>query len=228
VYRTTMIAVSAAFALAPSAVLADTPRDLLTAAAFQTPSKPRALALVGQAIVASDRILASHPGDHEAQLQRAVAIGYRGKLTRSRSDVRASLDMFERLAAQNPRDPEAQIVIAGWHLGAIDELGSFLARTALGARTQAGETALSRAVALGGNRAFYQGLAAMLQVRKDQKDLAQARRWAEAAADAPTPTALDGLMKRSAMALLPSLRANDGKAAAALARKLLPFGRLTD
>ncbi|MFD2135728.1 hypothetical protein ACFSLT_11885 [Novosphingobium resinovorum] len=52
--------------------------------------------------------------------------------------MRASLDVFQKLAAANPRDPEAQIVIAGWHLGAVDELGGFLARTALGARTAAG------------------------------------------------------------------------------------------
>lgn len=34
-------------------------------------------------------------------------------------------------------------------------------------------------------------------------------------------------MKRSAVAILPALRANNGKAAATLARKLLPFGRMT-
>lgn len=225
-YHSTMIAISASLFLAPGVALADTPRELLTAAAFQAPTKPRALALVGQAIVASDKILASRPGDHEATLQRAIAIGYRGQLTRSRSDVKASLGMFERLAQQNPRDAEAQMVIAGWHLGAVDDLGSFLARTALGAKTQAGEAALTRAVQLGGERAFYPGLAAMMQIRSDQKDVAQARRLAEAAATAPAPTALDALMKRGATAMLPALRANDGKAAAALARKALPFGKL--
>lgn len=227
-YRSTMIAISAALFLTPGVALADTPRELLTAAAFQAPSKPRALALVGQAIVASDKILASRPADHEALLQRAIAIGYRGQLNRSRTDVKASLGMFERLAAQNPRDAEAQMVIAGWHLGAVDELGSFLARTALGAKTQAGEAALARAVSLGGDRAFYPGLAAMMRIRSNPKDVAQARRLAEAAAAAPAPTSLDALMKRGAAALLPALRANDGKGAAAVARKLLPFGKLLD
>lgn len=227
-HRLTLIAVSAMVALAPAAALADTPRELLTAAAFQASSKPKALALVGQAIAASDKILTTRPGDDEAMLQRGLAIGYRAKLTRSRTDARTSLGIFENLVAQNPRDPEARIALAGWHLDAIDQLGSVIARTALGAKSQSGETALARAVALGGDRAFYPGLAAMLHIRKNNGDVAQSRRWAEAAAAAQTPTSLDVLMKRAALAILPALRANDGKTAAKLARKLLPFGRLAD
>lgn len=227
-YRPTMIVLAAMAAAAPAAALADTPRELLTTAAFQAPDKARALALVGQAISSADRILAKRAGDHEATLQRGIAIGYRGKLTRSRSDVKASLVIFERLAAQNPRDAEVQMAIAGWHLGAIDQLGSFLARTALGAKGAAGQAALDRAVALGGDRAFYPGLGALLHIRTDHSDVAQARKWAEAAASSQTPTTLDGLMKRAAISILPALRAKDGKAAAAQARKLLPFGKLED
>ncbi|WP_159980644.1 MULTISPECIES: hypothetical protein [unclassified Novosphingobium] len=223
-----MLAMSAMLAAAPATAMAQTPRELLTIAAFQAPTKPRALALIGQAITASDRILASRPGDREATLQRGVAIGYRAKLTRSRSDARTSLGIFERLAAENPRDPEAQMVIAGWHLDAIDQLGAFIARTALGAKAQVGEAALARAVALGGDRAFYPGLAAMMQIRRNDTDVVQARRWAEAAATGQTPTPLDTLMKRAALAILPALRTNDGGAAAALSRKLLPFGKMTD
>lgn len=226
-YRPTLIALCAIYTVSSSPAMADTPRELLTTAAFQAPDKAKALALIGQAIAASDRILAARPGDHEATLQRGIAIGYRAKLTRSRSDARAALGIFEKLAAQNPRDAEAQMVIAGWHLDAIDQLGGFLARTALGAKTQAGETALTRAVTLGGDRAFYPGLAALMQIRKEQADIAQVRRWAEAAAKAPTPTPLDTQMKRGALAILPALRAGDRKTAASLARKLLPFGKLT-
>lgn len=227
-HRPTMIALSAVVAIAPAAATADTPRELLTAAAFQATNKPKALALIGQAITASDKILAARPGDREATLQRGVAIGYRAKLTRSRADARTALSIFERLAAQNPRDPEAQMVIAGWHLDAIDQLGSFMARTALGAKAEVGKAALVRAVTLGGDRAFYPGLAAMMQIRKDHRDVAQARRWAEAAVTAQTPTPLDMIVKRAAAAILPALRANDGKTAAAMARKLLPFGKLAE
>lgn len=225
-YRPPMIAMTALAIMAPSVAMAETPRELLTTAAFQTSDKDRALALIGQAIVAADRILMGKPTDHEATLQRGVAIGYRAKLTRSRTDARASLAVFEALAARNARDAEAQMVIAGWHLDAIDQLGGFMARTILGAKGQAGEAALTRAVALGGDRAFYPGLAALMRIRANHGDVAQARKWAEAAAGAPTPTPLDLLMKRNAVAILPALRANDGKGAATLARKLLPFGKL--
>ena len=220
------IAMLAPVALVAAPAMAETPRELLTTAAFQAPTKAKALALVQQAITASDKILTARPGDHEATLQRGVAIGYRAKLTRSRSDARTSLGIFEQLAAASPRDPEAQMVIAGWHLDAIEQLGPFMARTGLGAKSQVGEEALARGVALGGNRAFYLGLAAMMKIRRDPAAVAQARRWAESAANAATPTTLDGQMKRAALAILPALRANDGAAAAALSRKLLPFGKL--
>ena len=216
-----------ALAAAPAA-LAETPRELLTAAAFQTSDKARALSLIGQAISAAARILMTAPNDHEAVLQRAVAIGYRAKLTRSRADARSSLSAFEALAARNPRDAEAQMVIAGWHLDAIDQLGSFIARTVLGAKEQVGEAALGKAVALGGNRAFYPGLAALMRIRADHNDVAGALALAERAANAPAPAPLDQLMKRNAAAILPALRAGNGKAAAAQARKLLPFGKLPE
>mgnify|MGYP006194557835 CR=1 FL=1 len=51
---------------------------------------------------------------------------------------------------------------------------------------------------------------------------------AERAANAPAPAPLDQLMKRNAAAILPALRAGNGKAAAAQARKLLPFGKLPE
>nr|WP_034161170.1 hypothetical protein [Sphingomonas sp. ERG5] len=225
--RYPMLACMAAMAaIAPTSAMATTPRELLTIAAFQATDKARALALIGQAIAESDRILASQAGDREATLQRSIAIGYRAKLTRNRADAGTSLRMFEALAARDPRDAEAQMVIAGWHLDAIDQLGGFIARTVLGAKTQAGEAALARATALGSQRAFFPGLAAMMQIRLNTGDVVKARQWAEAAALAPTPTPLDALMQRNAIAILPALRANNGKAAAALARKLLPFGRL--
>lgn len=225
--RPVIACLAAMLAVAPVMALAETPRELLSVAAFQTTDKAKALALIGRAIADSDRILAARPGDHEATLQRGVAIGYRAKLTRSRSDARASLVIFEALAARDPRDPEAQMVIAGWHLDAIDQLGGFMARTMLGAKAQAGDAALARAVALGGQGAFFPGLAAMMRIRSDSSAVAEARKLAEAATRATTPTPLDILMKRSAVAILPALRANNGKAAAALARKLLPFGRMT-
>ncbi|PTQ10802.1 hypothetical protein CLG96_10395 [Sphingomonas oleivorans] len=224
--RREIAGVAVAAMLAATPVLAAKPREILMAAAFQTSDRKAALAEVGRAIEAADAILAANPRDREAQLQRAIGIGYRAKLTRNRGDAKTSHRMFEALAAADPRDAEAQVAIAGWHLDAIDQLGGMLARMAIGAREGEGLAALDRAVALGGDRAFFPGVASLMRIRADKDDVARARRLAEAAATAPAPTPLDRLMKRNAAALLPALRAHDGKAAAALARELLPFGRL--
>ncbi|MEH3107297.1 MAG: hypothetical protein PGN09_08450 [Sphingomonas fennica] len=201
-------------------------RDDLTQTAFVTTDKAQAIAQLQQAIRTADGLLAGKPGDREATMQRAVAIGYRAKLTRSRSDAVAVKKIFDQLAASNPRDPEAQMLLATWNLDAVDQLGGFLAKTALGARREAGEAALANAVALSGGRPFFTGLAALLRIRLDPANVAAARTLAEAAAKAPAATPLDRLMKRDAALILPILQRGDGKAAAALAEKMLPFGRL--
>ncbi|WP_260923783.1 hypothetical protein [Novosphingobium sp. 9] len=216
----------AVLAAEPAPAAAQASRDLLTTAAFGTNDKVRALQLIAQATANADRALAVHPTDRESALQRAVAIGYRGKLLRSRSEVMASLAAFKALLVQDPRNPDVLMAIAAWHLGAVDQLGGLLARAALGARRDEGLAAMARAVELGGNEAFYPGIAALLQIRSDPKAVAKARRLAEVAATAQVSDPLDSVMKRAALTILPSLRAGDGKAAAALALKLLPFGRL--
>ena len=68
--------------------------------------------------------------------------------------------------------------------------------------------------------------AALMRIRFNPKDVATARALAEQAAAAPAPTALDRIAKHQAQALLIPLRSGDGRTAALLARKLLPFGRL--
>lgn len=203
---------------------AATPRELLTQAAFQTGDKASALALVKQALAEAEATLTTHPNDREALLQRAFATGYRGRLNRSPGDARLSRQLFEALVAADPRDPEAQLALGGWHLDVIAD--GFLATTVLGAKRAIGVASVDRAVKLGGNRAFFRSMAAMMHIRLDPHDIATARALAESAAVAPTPSALDRIAKREAEAMLIPLRAGDGKAAAALARTLLPFGRV--
>jgi hypothetical protein len=218
--------------LAPVAMLlatpvaAATPREMLTHAAFQTTDKGAAIAEVNQAITAAQAQLAANPGNYEAQMQHAAGIGYRAKLTRNVGDAKAARHMFEALTIANPRDPEAQMLIAGWNLDAISDLGALLSGAVLGAKKPAGVAALDRSVSMSRNRAFFSGFAALMRIRLDPRDVATARTLAEKATSLDTPTPLDRIGKRAAEALLIPLRAGDGKAAAALARKLLPFGRI--
>jgi hypothetical protein len=219
-----LVAMTAAISFVAMPATAATPRELLTTAAFQTADKKTALTLVNAAITNSEAVLAGNPGDHEAQLGRAMGIGYRARLTRKPADAKMSRKLFEGLVAANPRDAEAQLFLGGWHLDAV--AAGFLATTVLGAKREEGLDHLNRSVALGGNRAFFKGIAAMMRIRLDPADIRNARVLAEQAVAAPAPTVLDRIVKRESEAMLVPLRNNDGKAAAALARKLLPFGRI--
>lgn len=206
-------------------VAAATPRQILADAAFQTRDKPTALAQVEQSEAAAAAIIAQAPGDREANVVRAMAIGYRAKLTRNRGDALAARKLFTALAAADPRDPEAAAAIGAWHLDSVSALGGLVAGMALGARKADGLAAMDRAVALGGARAMFPGLAALLRLAIDPDD-AGARHLAEMASRGTTPYPLDKLMQRSAVAILVPLRAGDMRAAQAMAKQLLPFGRL--
>lgn len=217
------LALAAPILLAAPATAA-TPRDIIVQAAFLTTDKAQALALVNQALAAANAQLGADPGDREARLQQAFATGYHAKLTRSPGEAKASRRLFEALVASNPRDPEAQLGLGGWHLDAIAE--GFLATSVLGAKRPLGLAGVDQAVALGGNRVLFKALAAMMRIRLDPRDVSSARALAEAASTGTQPTALDRIAKREVDALLVPLRAGDGAAAAAAARRLLPFGRI--
>ena len=216
-----LIGVLLAFA---SPLAAAAPRETLTKASFEASDKQTALSLIAKGLAEAEAILTANPNDREAQMQRGVAIGDRAHLTRSPGDAKVARRIFEGLLAANPRDPEAHLAIATWHLDTVD--AGFFASTLLGAKKDVGLAELDKAVALGGGRPFFTGFAALMRIRLDPHDVATARALAEEAAAAPAPTALDRIAKHQAQAILIPLRSGDGRTAALLARKLLPFGRL--
>jgi len=205
---------------------AQSARDILTSAAFTPSNAATALVRINQALAAADTAIKLNPADQNARLQRALAISYRGKLTRSRADLIAARRGFEAAVAADPRNPEAQMALAGWHLGIVIELGPMVARTVLGARTATGLAALNRSLALGGDRASISSLASLQRIQIDPADVAGARRLAELAAAASAPTAFDRAMQRQATVLVASLRSGNGRSAAATAKLLMPFGRV--
>jgi hypothetical protein len=209
----------------PAAVLAESPRDLLTHASFQDRDKTAAMKRVAVAHAAATAQLARAPGDREAALMQATALGYRAKLTGSRGDAIAARKVMEQLVAKLPADPERQVVLGAWHMGAVHRLGRIVARAALGASKSAGTAALDRAVALGGGRAMFPALAGMLRLEMDPTD-ARGRQLVEAAARGATPTAIDRHLQRGAAMILKPLRAGDKDAIRKLASLMLPFGRI--
>lgn len=201
------------------------PRALLTIAVFDSTDKATALAGIDAAGKAAAAVLAHAPRNSEARLVKAMAVGYRATLERSRHGAMAARAEIEAVAAADPHNPDAQIAVAGWHLDAIASVGALTARLVLGASRDTGLAALDRAVALQPDRAMVPGLAALMRIRLDPGDVARARSLAEAAVAADAPTALDQALRKRAAALLEPLKAGDGKRASALARTLLPLGR---
>jgi len=204
--------------------MATTPRDILLDAAFHARDKSVALAQVGRAEAQADALLARTPDDHEAALMQAMATAYRAKLRHSRSDALAARKMFDALA-RDPKNAELQAAVGAWHIDAVTELGGFLAGAVLGAKRSAGLAAIDRAVALGGDRAMFAGLAALLRLSVDAED-EKARALAKIASHAPAPSEMDRQMRRSAIAILVPLRAGDTEAAQKLAHQSLPFGQI--
>lgn len=223
-YVATAFAFLAAAASVPAH--ADAARDILIRAAFSTRDKASALAGVNQAVATADAAIRHNPRDLDAKLQRALAISYRGKLSRSRSDVVAARREFEAVVAADPRNPEAQMALGAWHLAGIIEFGPMLARTVLGARTAAGNQAYARALAMDNDRASIPALASLQRIQVDPSDIAGASRLAEESLRAGASTSFDRIMQKQAATLLSVLRKGNGKIAAATAKLLMPFGRV--
>lgn len=204
---------------------AETPRDALVQASFGDGDKATAITHVVAIQQAAGNILRRAPNDWEAALIQATAIGYRAKLTGSRTDAIQARKQFEALVARDPRNADAQMGLGAWHIGAVYNLGRLMSRAALGAQKGTGLAALDRAVALGGDRAVFPGVAALLRLELDPED-PRGRALAEAATRAATPTRFDRIMQRAAAAVLLPLRAGDTKTTRKLSARLLPFGRL--
>jgi len=215
--------IAALLILAPLPAAAQSARDLLTQASFGERDQAAALRRIQAAERSAATVLRQHPGDREAVLMQTTALGYRAKLTGSRSDAIAARKAFEAIVARDPNNAEAQLGLGAWHMGAVNKLGRLVARAALGASRGTGTAALDRAVALGGGRSFITGLAALLRLKADPTD-SRGRQLAEAAARGTVRDGLDRAMQRAAAAVLAPIRAGDTDAVRAVATRLLPFG----
>lgn len=204
--------------------VAETPREMLVNAAFHDTDKGVALGRIDRARAGATALLARNRDDQDAALVQATALGYRAKLTGNRGDAVAARKQFESLVARYPRNPEASVALGAWHIGVIISFGRIIGRAAVGAQKGTGLAALDRAVALGGDRAMFLGLAGLLRIEIDPDD-ARGRQLAEAAVRGSAPTAIDRQFQRAAAAVLVPLRRGDRRAAQKLADRLLPLGQ---
>ncbi len=201
-------------------------RAQLSVAAYQTTDRAKALDLVGTAEKDFDAALAKAPGNVEAQLQKAIAIGYRAKLTKSRTLGKETRARMEAVKAAHPDLALAWAAVAGWHGGAVATLGSFIAGVALGAHAKDAETGFLQAIKLDPNNPVHRTYYAATLLDLDAGNAARAAQVLAPIAALPVHDGFDGLLKKQGIQLLAAIKAGNATAAQALARRLQPFGGL--
>ena len=202
-------------------------RATMVVASFDTVDRDRARALIDAADHDFDAALVLAPTSEEAALMKAQSVGYHGKLTKSPGLAKETRARIEAVLKQNPNNALAWASLAGWHAGAVTTLGKFLASTVLGASTKIAiadfETAIAKDPRNPIHPAFY-GLT-LLDLSTDNG--ARATQMLQAVQRLPARDAYENLLKRATAQVLPLLTSGDVKGAQTLARRLLPFGKLT-
>ncbi len=201
-------------------------RAQLNIAAYQTTDKTRALDLVALAEKDFDAALAKTPASADAQLQKAIAIGYRAKLTRSPGGGKETRRRMEAVKAANPNLALAWAAVAGWHGGAVATLGSFMAGTVLGAHAKEAFSGFEQAIKLDPNSPVHRTFYAENLLDLDTANAAKAAAVLAPIASLPVKDGFDALLKKHGMMVAAALKAGDVKAAQALVRRLQPFGTI--
>lgn len=201
-------------------------RAQLAIAAYETRDKAQALAQVARAEVDFDAALARAPGNVDAQMQKAVAIGYRAKLTKAPGLAKDSRARFEAVRAAHPDSALAWSAIGGWHGGAIATLGSFMASTVLGAKTAEIDRNFGQALKLDPANPSLRAIYAMTLLDLDKKNAARAAAVLNGIGAMPARDGFEALLRAQGVQLAGAIKAGDAKAAQAVARRLQAFGGL--
>jgi predicted Zn-dependent protease len=204
-------------------------RAASTLAAYRTPDKARARALLLDAERHFEAALAADPGNPGAftiRLQKAIAAGYRAKLDNSPGAARAVRREFEAVIAARPRDALALAAMGGWHGEAVATLGRFVAGTVLGAREKEAIAWFERALAAEGADPVVPVFYASTLLNLSAENADRARSLLRRAARTPTAGGFDALVQANGAAILKELEAGDVPAARATAARLSPLGAL--
>jgi tetratricopeptide (TPR) repeat protein len=201
-------------------------RGISTVAAFQTTDRKKAREQLLQAERDFDAALALQPGHPDAQLQKAIAIGYRAKLENNIGLAKQARKNFEALLAKRPNDALVLGALGGWHGEAIATLGKFLAGTALGANAKDGQRYYDKAVASPGADPAVPVFYATTLLNLSPDNAPRARALLQRAVKAPANDGFEQLMQQNARAILAPLEKGDVEAARAEAKRLGPLGTL--
>ncbi len=195
-------------------------------AAYQTADKARALALVAAAEKDLDAALAKAPTDPNVQIQKAIAIGYRAKLTRSPGLAKDTRKRMDAVRAAHPEMALAWAALGGWHGGAVATLGSFTAGLVLGAHASEVDPFFIKAIKLDPANPVHRSYYAITLLDLDKNNAAKAATLLQGIGQMPAHDAFDALARAQGVQLAASLKTGDAAAAQALARRLAAFGTI--
>lgn len=219
-------AVTAGHAEATPASLIIAGRSQMALAAWYTKERAQALALILAAEEDFDAALAKQPGNVDAQMQKAVAVGYRAKLTKSPGLAKDARRRFEAIRAAHPDDAIAWAAVGGWHAGAIATLGSFMASAVVGAKTSEIDPNFLKAIKLDPNNPVHRAYYAMALMDLSKSNYAKAERALQGIAQLPASDGYEVMARSQGTQLAAALKAGDMAAAQQLARRLQAFGGL--
>jgi tetratricopeptide (TPR) repeat protein len=201
-------------------------RSISTIAAFQTTDRKLAREQLLQAERDFDASLALQPGNPDALLQKAIAIGYRAKLENNIGLAKQTRKNFEALLAKRPNDALALGAMGGWHGESVATLGKFLAGTALGAKEAESLRFYEKAIASPGADPAVPVFYATTLLNLSEGNAPKAKALLQRAARAKADDGFERLMQQHARAILAPLEKGDVAAAREKAKRLGPLGTL--
>lgn len=220
---TYMEAVEAGKRLATADGLALAARSLLAYGGYH-PDDAHRRQVLNDAIQAAEAALDRAPDHVEANLQWAIALGYRARLDVSMGDARRARQRIERALALEPDNPWANAALAGWHGEVRDTLGGFIAGAVMGASKKKCFRAFDRALALDPDNPAIHFWYAHIRLRFERRDRAgTARQLLEDGIALAPRTAFEASLQELSGQVLSALETGEKKTLKQALAATMPF-----
>jgi hypothetical protein len=201
-------------------------RALSVLATYKTTDKAEARALLERAVSAADTAVRAEPSSMRALLERAIVSGYLAKLDRSPGGAKASRRDTETVLAREPGNALATAILAGWHGESVATLGSFLARSTLGAKEGDSIRLFDKALTLDPQSVLFPTFYAFTLLKLDSGNAPKAESLLARADRNQAGDAYERLVQSHARQVLTALKAGKIAEASVLARRLSPLGQV--
>lgn len=181
-------------------------------------------AAIETALADARRALVLDPTHLEANLQAAIALGYRGKLNRSIRDAKAGKRHIDEALVYHPTSGWALATLGGWNGEVVLEAGRFFASALFGAgRNKAVRSFRAAVAAEPENIAIRAGFAKTLLRFNRSRFEKEALALLEDSITLPAHTAFEKMMMQQMHDLLMALQAGEREALKNLLEKMAAF-----